>query len=249
MRVDIIPARADNYVYLIVCGNEIAAVDPGDAAPVAAALRRLDRPLGMILITHNHADHVAGCEALYRDHHCRIVAPSGTGLPPVDRIVADGDAVAIGGHALTVLATPGHADEHIALYDAGAGVLFSGDTLFVGGCGRLFGTPAALLWQSLLKLRALPDETRVFVGHEYTVNNLEFAAELLPDDAAIGERLRDVRATVARGEPTVPTTLGVEKRTNVFLRADDPAVARAVGLPDGAPADVFAAVRRRKDRW
>jgi len=239
-------ALRDNYVWLIVDRErgEAAAVDPSEAAPVAAALAGLGLRLAEIWNTHHHHDHVGGNLAL----GAKVVRASRHdgehGRVPGQTVrLADGDAFRFAGRTFTALEIPAHTLGHVAYLTDGA--VFPGDTLFGAGCGRLFeGTPAQM-HAALTRLRALPDDTRVYCGHEYTLHNLKFAAELDPDDDAVRARLERVRARP--GADTAPLDLAEERRTNPFLRFDDPAVAARVGETD--PVAVFAALRRRKDVW
>jgi hydroxyacylglutathione hydrolase len=167
----------------------------------------------------------------------------------LDETVKEGDTYRFGTQEVRVFETPGHTSGHISLWFPEASVLFSGDTLFALGCGRLFeGTPAQM-WHSLLKLRLLPDETRVYCGHEYTLSNAKFAVTVDPNNSALKERAADIAVLRDSGKPTIPTTLGVEKATNPFLRADDADVAAAVGLAGADPVEVFGEIRRRKDTF
>ncbi|MFD1625311.1 hydroxyacylglutathione hydrolase [Azospirillum griseum] len=253
MEIILVPAFADNYLYVLrdPASGKVAAVDPGDAAPLMAELERRGWGLDLILLTHHHNDHTGGVAALV-ERYAPLVVGAGHDshrLPPLGRAVADGDRVAFGGTSAEVIATPGHTLGHIAYWFAQDEALFCADTLFALGCGRLFeGTPGQM-WESLLRLRALPDATRVCCAHEYTLSNARFAVTVDPDNAALRARAEEIAARRARHEPTVPTLLGVEKATNPFLRADDPGVAAAVGLVGSSPDRVFAELRARKDRF
>lgn len=249
-----VPAFEDNYIWLICSGRDAVAVDPGDAAPVLEYLARHSLRLAAILNTHHHRDHVAGNAGLLkRFGNMPVFGPRGESIAGVNRPVAEGDTVAIAAPSLRfgVLDTPGHTAGHIAYY--GADMLFCGDTLFGCGCGRLFeGTPAQMT-ASLQKLAALPDDTRVYCAHEYTLANIRFALAVGPDNAALRQRETSARQARANGLPTLPSTLALEKRTNPFLRLDEPAVAEAASRFAGRrlddPASVFAALREWKNRF
>ncbi|MDA0991244.1 MAG: hydroxyacylglutathione hydrolase [Verrucomicrobia bacterium] len=249
MNVAVIPVLADNYAFLMTTDDEAAVIDPGEAAPILEAFRSCTVPIKSIWITHNHMDHVAGCRDLQAATRAKILAPAEDGLPGVDRTLHTGDTVRLGRHSFSVLSTPGHTTEHVAYYSEREGILFCGDVLFAGGCGRVMASTADVLWASLTRLRDLPDATRIYCGHEYTVNNLAFAMSLEPDNSAVAERLKLAEACISRGEPTVPSTLAEEKATNPFLRADTPAMQQVVNMPGASGADVFAALRLLKDQW
>lgn len=242
----------DNYIWLLrdPQSGAVGAVDPGDAAPVLAALDANGWALSHIFVTHHHGDHIGGLAALKtRFPAAQIVAPAADlhRIAPVDAPVGDGDAVAFGALTARVLAVPGHTSGHLAYWFDQAAAAFCGDALFAQGCGRLFEGSAAQMWESLKKLRALPDDTTIYCAHEYTAGNARFACALTPDDPALAARAAEVADLRARNLPTVPTRLADERRLNPFLRADDPALAAAAGLAGGDPADVFAEIRRRKD--
>ena len=234
----------------------VAVVDPAEAEPVASAIEALGLGrLDLIVNTHHHGDHVGGNTALKARYGARVVGPAADAarIPGLDTAVADGDTWALGHLTATTFDTPGHTRGHVCHWLPGASALFAGDTLFALGCGRLFeGTPAQM-HASLAKLKALPPETRVFCAHEYTEANARWATALYAGaNPALTARADAVRAARARGEATVPSTLGEEAATNPFLRCDDPALAAAVGVAVGAGAsevDVFAAVRKHKDRF
>ena len=227
-----------------------AAIDAPEAAPIEAALAASGWRLTDILVTHHHADHTGGIAELKKKHNCRVVAPAGeaTRIPLVDETVRENDRVRVGGLEARVLETPGHTSGHISYVFPADKLAFVGDTLFSIGCGRVIeGTPE-MMWSSLLKLRGLPDDTRIYCGHEYTKANIAFARTIEPDNAALAARQKDVERLIAAREPTIPTTIGEEKAANPFLRADVPEVAKSVGLA-GTPAwKVFAEIRERKNR-
>ncbi len=227
-----------------------AAIDAPEAAPVEAALQQTGWRLTDILVTHHHADHTGGIAELKRQHRCRVVAPHGEAarIPMVDETVREGDSVRVGTLEGRVLETPGHTAGHISYFFPADQLAFVGDTLFSIGCGRVIeGTPE-MMWQSLLKLRGLPDETRIYCGHEYTMANIRFARTIEPANAALSAREREVEKLLSAHKPTVPSSLGEEKAANPFLRADLPAVAKSVGLEGALAWKVFAEIRERKNR-
>jgi hydroxyacylglutathione hydrolase len=243
----------DNYGVLVhdPASGATAAIDAPEAAPVENALRESGWKLSDILVTHHHGDHTGGIAELKRNHGCRVVAPrrEAQKIPLVDVAVGEGEAVNVGKLAARVIETPGHTLGQINYWFADDKLVFVGDTLFSIGCGRVIeGTPP-LLWQSLLKLRALPDDTQVYCGHEYTQANIRFAQTIEPDNTALLARAREVDSLVTAGKPTIPVTMAAEKAANPFLRADVPAVAAAVGLAGHPPVEVFAEIRARKNRF
>jgi hydroxyacylglutathione hydrolase len=247
----LIPCLSDNYAVLMHddATATTVLVDAPDPAPIKVELDRRGWRLTDILITHHHTDHVAGIADLKAASGARVTGPSAEAdkITGLDASVAEGERVSVGPWRASVIATPGHTLGHIAFWFEDIGVLFSGDTLFALGCGRIFeGTPAQM-WESLSKLAALPDDTVVYCGHEYTASNARFALTVDPDNAALVERAAAIAAAREAGRPTVPTSIGVEKATNPFLRAVEPAIAAAVGLPGASAGEVFAEVRRRKD--
>lgn len=249
-----VPAFADNYLWLVrgVADRARAAVvDPGDAEAVMRALASHGLDLEAILITHHHADHVGGVGRLADATGAQVWGPATEPLPLAHRRVRGGDRVELPrlGLAFAVLDVPGHTAGHVAYY--GHGALFCGDTLFSGGCGRLFeGTPQQML-ASLDALAALPDATRVYCAHEYTLSNLRFALEVERDNPDLEAYMREARERRERREPTLPTTIGLEKRINPFLRSRAPSVRAAAEAHAGARLDsavaVFAEIRRWKD--
>jgi hydroxyacylglutathione hydrolase len=233
-----VPVLSDNYAWLIhdPASGETVVVDPGEAAPVQAAASARGWRIDQVWTTHWHPDHTGGNDAL-RAAGARITGPAreAAKIPTLDVTVEEGDVVRIGAVAAQVWHVPGHTAGHIAFHLADEQVIFTGDTLFALGCGRLFeGTPADM-FANMQRYAGLPDATRVYCGHEYTQSNGRFALTVEPDNAALATRMREVDAARAAGEATVPTTIGLERATNPFLRAGD--------------ADVFAKMRADKDNF
>jgi hydroxyacylglutathione hydrolase len=259
VRVVPVPQLSDNYAYLIVDPEtgEAGVVDCAEADPVLEAADRQAASLVAVLATHHHYDHVGGNEDLLRTlPSLRIYgsADDAPRIPGITNPVHDGDTVQVGTLMARVVLIPAHTSGHVAYYFASHDAVFTGDTLFAGGCGRLFEGDAAQMMASLGRLAALPDRTRVYCGHEYTEKNLRFASELEPGNAALTEKLAAVTRLRASGQPTVPSTIGEEKATNPFLRVDSAELcgsvrARTPSLPDGDPVAVFAALRSLKDRY
>ncbi|TMJ76412.1 MAG: hydroxyacylglutathione hydrolase [Alphaproteobacteria bacterium] len=242
----------DNYGVLLhdPANGATAAIDAPEAAPVETALKTTGWLLSDILVTHHHADHTGGIAELKERYGCRVVAPRGEAarIPLVDATVREDDEVRVGALRGRVLETPGHTAGHISYFFPADKLAFVGDTLFSIGCGRVIEGTAEMMWQSLLKLRALPDNTRIYCGHEYTKANIRFAKTVEPVNAALKERETEVEKLLAAGQPTIPSIMRAEKAANPFLRADLPEVASSVGLA-GSPAwKVFAEIRARKDR-
>jgi hydroxyacylglutathione hydrolase len=249
--VEQIPVLKDNYVYLVRdrATGLVGVVDPAVSEPVEQRLKALGWRLTHILNTHHHGDHVGGNLALKAATGATVVGPKADRdrIPGIDIAVGDGERFRLGEAEAEIFDVPGHTRGHIAYWFRDSDALFCGDTLFACGCGRLFeGTPQQM-WTSLGKFRGLPGGTRVFCAHEYTQSNIRFALSVDGGNAALRERSRQVDALRAEGKPTVPSTLAEERATNPFLRADDAALARAVGLSPGDPVAVFAAVRKAKD--
>ena len=254
LQVSPVRAFSDNYIWLIRAPADPGAaivVDPGDDRPVEQALQAAGLRLAAILVTHHHGDHVGGVAALAERHGAPVYGPAREQMPCAVRALDDGGKAALDnlGLEFDVMAVPGHTLGHIAY--SGHGALFCGDTLFSAGCGRLFeGTPAQML-DSLDRLATLPDSTRVYCAHEYTLSNLRFAAAVEPGNEHVRDALATVQQQRARDEITLPSTLGRERLINPFLRSREPAVRAAAereaghSLPDAV--DVFAAVRRWKD--
>jgi len=250
LEIQQIPALRDNYVYLLrePKSGAVGAVDPSVAAPVLAALKQHGWTLTHIINTHHHPDHTGGNLELKAATNAIVVGPLAdkARIPGIDVAVGDGDTFKFGNETATVYDVPGHTRGHIAYWFKEAQALFSGDTLFLMGCGRLFeGTPQQM-WSSLGKLKKLPPETRVYCGHEYTQANARFALTIEPKNADLVARAARVNALRAAGQSTVPGTMGDELATNPFLRADLPDLQRAMGTPGDAVA-TFATIRKAKD--
>lgn len=255
LKVLTVPAFQDNYLWLIHDGVRAAAVDPGDAAPILDALAAHRLSLAAILLTHHHADHAGGVPDLLRHFDVPVFGPRRESIPGITQSVGEGDTVTIPELSLqlSVLDVPGHTGGHIAYYAKEQGWLFCGDTLFAGGCGRLFeGTPEQMV-ESLTKLAALPDETQIYCAHEYTLSNLRFASEVDPHNEALKARVVREQARRDQGEPTVPSTISVEKSTNPFLRFRQPEIADKLiaegHLSTREPIAVFAALRHWKNSF
>jgi hydroxyacylglutathione hydrolase len=253
LEIELLPIFSDNYVYLLrdAARGATGVVDPGAADPVLVRLQETGWKLDWILSTHHHQDHTGGNLELKRRTGCKVAGPAGErdAIPGIDLALAEGDRFELGDAAATVFETPGHTRGHISYWFADENALFCADTLFALGCGRVFeGTPPQM-WQSLSKLAALPAATRVYCGHEYTLSNARFAVTIDPDNPALQRRAAEVERLRAEGRPTVPSTIGVELETNPFLRASDPDIRRQLGLAGADDAEVFAEIRRRKDRF
>ena len=250
-----VPAFSDNYLWLWLSGTDAIVVDPGDAEPVLQALSQQEATLRAILVTHHHADHVGGVQALQAATGARVLAPAAEGLSFDHEPVSGGDCVDLLGLRVQVMDVPGHTAGHIAYWIPASPlgpVLFCGDTLFSGGCGRIFeGTPAQML-QSLDSLAALPADTLVCCAHEYTLSNLAFAKAVEPANAALLQYDTACQAMRQAGRPTLPSSIGLERLVNPFLRSREPGIVEAVQRHDPAAqgeVSVFAALRSWKNNF
>lgn len=244
---------SDNFGVLVhdPATGATASIDAPDGDPILAALAEKGWTLTDILLTHHHPDHTQGvAELKAKFPQARIVGAKKDAhrLPKLDQAVVEGDAVAVGSAKARVIETPGHTSGHIAYHFSDDALLFAGDTLFALGCGRAFEEAPPVLYHSLQKLAVLPEETLVYCGHEYTLSNAKFALTVDPGNIRLARRAADVSALRAAGQFTLPTTIGLERDTNPFLRADDAGVQAAVGMAGKAPAEVFTELRERKNR-
>ena len=256
MHVTPLPAFQDNYIWALRADDDatdVAVVDPGDAAPVLEALHEKAWNLSAILITHHHFDHVSGVVPLLEHASVPVFGPDSPDIRGVSEVVGDGDEVVVPGTGLTftVGTVPGHTLDHIFYY--GHGGVFCGDTLFSAGCGRLFEGSPNQMFDSLSRLRALPDDTRIYCAHEYTLSNLAFADAVEPDNPAIDDYTEYAHRLRRQKTPTLPSFMALEKRVNPFLRWDvatvRDAAARFAGKPLNDDIDVLAALRRWKDAF
>ena len=256
IQIDALPAFNDNYIWLIKDTSRrlCAVVDPGDAAPVLAWLEANPQwRLTQILITHHHRDHVGGISALKAATGAEVFGPASEHIPERDVALNGGESISVLDLPVQVLPVPGHTLGHLAYYQAEHNLLFSGDTLFAGGCGRLFeGTPAQML-ASLSTLAALPASTAVYCAHEYTLSNLRFAHAVEPENPEIAERLAHVTQQRENGQSTLPTSIALERATNPFLRSNSSAVIAAAQARTAqttlSDTEVFAAIRAWKDSF
>lgn len=248
-----IPCLKDNYAFLLHddATGTTAVVDVPEAAPIRAELARRGWRLSQILVTHHHDDHIQGIPELVEATGARVTGAAADAhrLPPLDRAVKEGDLVKIGAAEGVVLDVSGHTMGHIAYHFPGSQAVFTADSLMALGCGRIFeGTPE-VMWASLQKLAALPPETLVCSGHEYTLANARFALTIDPDNPALISRAERVGAARAQGEPTVPSTLAEELATNPFLQANRAEIKASLGMAGARDAECFAEIRLRKDRF
>ena len=261
MRIVSVPCLQDNYAYLVICERtgRAAIVDPGEAAPVLDAVEREGVTLAAVWATHHHGDHVGGVEALAKELDLEVIGSEHDRgrIPRITRTVDEGATVELGDEVRArIILNPGHTLGAISFWieqgGADGGAVFTGDTLFSAGCGRLFeGTPAQMQ-ESLARLTALPPDTRVYFGHEYTASNLRFAAAVEPDNADVARRIAEVAAAREAGRPTTPSRVSDEQATNPFVRVGAPAVRAAAkrqdpGVDDADPAAVLGVIRRWKD--
>jgi len=254
MKVQILPALADNYMYLLVdeATKEAAIVDPVEPDKVLAAVAQQNLNLSTVLTTHHHWDHAGGNTALAAKVPTLRVVGGDDRIGALTQQVKDGDKLQVGNLNILCIATPCHTTGHICYYVTSSGdtdgAVFTGDTLFIAGCGKFFEGTAAQMHSALIqKLSFLPDTTRVYCGHEYTENNLKFAATIEPNNAAIQHKMSWARSKRASNEPTVPSTIGEEKEFNPFMRVSVSSVQKHVGSSD--PVETMGLLRRRKDQF
>jgi hydroxyacylglutathione hydrolase len=247
--IEIVPCLSDNYAYLVKSGGQCAVVDPSEAAPVRAALDRKGWKLTHILNTHHHLDHCGGNLELKQETGAVVVGPGkdAARIPGLDVGVDEASGWEFDGRKVAVLEVPAHTRGAITFVIDGNA--FTGDTLFLMGCGRLFEGDPQMMWTSLSKLMTLPDATRIYCGHEYTQSNGRFALTLEPGNQALKARMDEVKAARAKGAPTVPASLGLEKQTNPFLRPDSPEIRKSLGMENADTVAAFGEIRGRKDKF
>src|SRR5690606_15840772 len=253
LQIEQFMCRSDNFGILArdTGTGETVLIDATEEGPILEAVERTGWTPTMILTTHHHLDHVEANLALKERFGLKIVGPAAEAskIPGLDEAVKEGDLIRVGGQQARVIETPGHTAGHVSYYFPQAGVAFTADTLFALGCGRLFECGPSVMLESLQKLAALPPETVVHCGHEYTQANARFALTVDPDNSELKKRAETIDQLRAEGKPTLPTTIGQELATNPFLRWHDPGIRRHLGMEDASDADVFAEIRKRKDAF
>ena len=254
LKVHQFPCLEDNFGVLIHCPETgaTASIDAPEAAAVLAALEETGWALTDVLVTHHHADHIQGIPEVKKAFpQAKITGPKkdAARIPGLDVQVVEGDEIKVGRAVARIIETPGHTTGHIVYHFGEDDILFAGDTLFALGCGRVIETPMNVMFDSLMKLANLPEETQIYCGHEYTLANAKFALTVDPQNSLLIDRAKEVEATRAAGKATLPTTMGLEFATNPFLRAEDPQVQATVGMSGQDPGAVFAEIRERKNRF
>jgi hydroxyacylglutathione hydrolase len=249
VEIEIVPCLSDNYAYLVKSGSQCAVVDPSEPGPVREALAKKGWTLTHILNTHHHLDHTGGNLDLKQETGAEIVGPGkdAARIPGLDVGVDEASGWEFDGRKVQVLEVPAHTRGAITFVIDGNA--FTGDTLFVMGCGRLFEGDPQMMWTSLSKLMTLPDDTRIYCGHEYTQSNGRFALTLEPGNAALKARMEEVNAARQAGRPTMPSTLGLEKKTNPFLRPNSDEIRKSLGMEKAGIVAVFGEIRARKDKF
>ncbi|MBF0444805.1 MAG: hydroxyacylglutathione hydrolase [Magnetococcales bacterium] len=248
--VEAVPVLGDNYVWMFASNNkEYVAVDPGEATAVSQWLDRLGASLSHILLTHHHNDHTGGVADLKRRYGAKIIGSKADAqrLPPLDHAVKEGDILNVGECQVQIIETPGHTMGHV-IYKVGD-ALFVGDTLFSMGCGRLFEGSPEVMWQSLQKIQTLPDATKIYPAHEYTLTNHGFALMLEPDNQDLLALQKELLIKNDNDTPTLPTTLAAEKKLNPFLRTEDDQFAKKIGLQAKTPQERFAILREKRNHF
>jgi hydroxyacylglutathione hydrolase len=253
LEIALVPMLKDNYAYLIHdnASGATAILDPSEAEPGLKAAAARGWTITHVLDTHHHNDHCGGNLGIKKKTGAKVVGPAydRERIPGLDIAVDEQSGFDFAGHHADVLFIPGHTKGHIAFHFSDSQAVFCGDTLFSIGCGRMFEGTSDVMWPSLLKLRALPDETRIYCGHEYTEANIRFALAADPDNAALKKRAEEAKKLRAAGQPTIPAILGAEKEANPFLRADQPELMARFGGKDKPAHEIFGAIRAAKDRF
>jgi hydroxyacylglutathione hydrolase len=253
MNIKIIPCLNDNYSYLIhdELSNTVAIVDPSEFETCDKVIVNNYKKLDFILNTHHHYDHVGGNEALKKKYNSMILgfADDKNRIPNIDKILKDNQEFKVGNLNFTTIFIPGHTKGHIAFYVEKENVVFTGDTLFSLGCGRIFEGTYEQMFQSLNKLKNLPDKTKIYCGHEYTYKNLEFCLKFNPSNLFLKKKKEAIELKLKNKKPTIPSTIGDEIKTNIFLRFNDPDVKKAVKLKNSSDLEIFTKLRDLKDNF
>lgn len=251
--VELFTCRSDNFGVLVRdrATGAVMLVDAPEEAPILEAVGRTGWKPSLLLVTHHHQDHIEANLPLKQRFGLKIVGPKAEAgkIPGIDESVEDGDVLQFGSQEVRVIETPGHTAGHVCYHLPQAGIVFTADTLFALGCGRLFEAPAEVMFASLRKLAALPGHTVVYCGHEYTASNARFALSVDPDNERLKARAARIEALRAQDKPTLPTTIAEELATNPFMRAADPAIRRTLGMEAASDAEIFGELRRRKDSF
>ena len=253
MNIEIIPCLNDNYSYLIYDkhSDTVAIIDPSEFEPCDEAINKNYKKLDFILNTHHHYDHVGGNEDLKKKYNSTVLGfeDDRNRIPGIDKIIKDNQEFKIGSLNFTTIFIPGHTKGHIAFYQKEAKVIFTGDTLFSLGCGRVFEGTYEQMFTSLNKLKNLPKDTKIYCGHEYTLKNFEFCLKYNPDNNFLKKRENKIKFNLKSNIPTVPSTIGEEIKTNIFFRYDDPDVKKAINLENSPDLEVFTKLRDLKDNF
>ncbi|MEM9277545.1 MAG: hydroxyacylglutathione hydrolase [Pseudomonadota bacterium] len=245
------PCLSDNYCVLVhdSASGDTAAIDAPETDALRKALAKKGWKLTHILVTHHHYDHTQGIADMKSETGCHVIGPQAEAdkIPTLDQTVSDGDSFVFGGETVDVISTPGHTLGMVNYHFVASGTVFTGDTLFALGCGRVFEGDKNMMWNSITKLMVLPPETVVYCGHEYTKSNADFSLTVDPENEALKTRAAEIAALREKGEPTVPTTIELELETNPFMRPSDPGIRAHLGMENATDAEVFAEIRTRKD--
>jgi hydroxyacylglutathione hydrolase len=253
MKIEIIPCLNDNYSYLIhdEISNTVAIVDPSEFIPCDTIISKNYKKLDFILNTHHHYDHVGGNEELKKKYNSKVLGFENdkNRIPQIDTVLKDNQEFKIGTLNFTTIFIPGHTRGHVAFYFKKERVVFSGDTLFSLGCGRVFEGTYKQMFQSLNKLKNLPDETKVYCGHEYTFKNLEFCLKFNPNNDFLKKKKDDIKLSLKNKKPTIPSTIADEIKANIFFRVNDPDVKKAINLENSPDIEIFTKLRDLKDNF
>jgi hydroxyacylglutathione hydrolase len=253
MKIEIIPCLNDNYSYLIhdEISNTVAIVDPSEFIPCDTIISKNYKKLDFILNTHHHYDHVGGNEELKKKYNSKVLGFENdkNRIPQIDTVLKDNQEFKIGTLNFTTIFIPGHTRGHVAFYFKKERVVFSGDTLFSLGCGRVFEGTYKQMFQSLNKLKNLPGETKVYCGHEYTFKNLEFCLKFNPNNDFLKKKKNDIKLSLKNKKPTIPSTIADEIKANIFFRVNDPDVKKAINLENSPDIEIFTKLRDLKDNF